>query len=96
VAEFLEERTRTVGQASEALAHHWREAGENERAVEHLVAAAEQAGRGWAMERAMSLYGEALELVPEDEESRRAIRMKRAVTVQTFIHAVDAERMRPD
>ena len=53
VARFLE-ATTDVGQSHEALAHHWREAGETERAVDHLVAAADQAGRGWAKERAVS------------------------------------------
>lgn len=55
VARFLEQTT-DVGQSHEALAHHWREAGEAARAVDQLVAAADQAGRGWAKERASALY----------------------------------------
>src|SRR4029077_21251901 len=50
VARFLAEAT-AVGQSHEALAHHWREAGEPERALDELEAAADQAGRGWAKER---------------------------------------------
>ena len=60
-------RRRTSGQSHEALGHHWRAAGENERAVEHLTAAADQAGRGWAKPRAVTLYREALELLGDDD-----------------------------
>ena len=35
--------------------------------VEHLVAAGDQAGRGWAKQRAVRLYREALELLGEDD-----------------------------
>ncbi len=95
VARFLEQTT-DVGQSHEALAHHWREAGEAERAVDHLVAAADQAGRGWAKERAVKLYGEALDLVPEgDEERRRRIKMRQAVTIQALFHIPDGEGLRP-
>ena len=62
VAAFLEERTREMGQSEEALAYHWRQAGENEHAVTHLLAAADQAARGWAQEHALALYTQALEL----------------------------------
>ena len=59
VAEYLESTT-DVGQSHEALGQHWLEAGEPSRAVDHLVAAADQAARGWAKERALKLFGEAL------------------------------------
>ena len=95
VARFLEETT-DVGQSHEALAHHWREAGEAERAVDHLVAAADQAGRGWAKERAVALYGEALDLIPEgDEDRRRRIRMQQAVTIQALFQIPDGQGLRP-
>ncbi|HSG14175.1 MAG TPA: hypothetical protein VLA22_09915, partial [Gaiellaceae bacterium] len=95
VARFLETAT-DAGQSHEALAHHWREAGESERAVEHLLAAAEQAGRGWAKERSVRLYGEALELVPEDDaDRRRQIRMRQAVHLQALFQIPDARRLRP-
>ena len=72
VARFLEERTGDVGQATEAIAQHWREAGENRRALDCLVVAADQAGRGWAKQHAVTLYRAALALVDaEDEELRR-------------------------
>ncbi len=96
VAGYLEESTAGVGQALEALAHHWREAGENERAVDYLLTAAEQAGRGWAKEHALALYAQALELVPEDDkERRRQIRLRQAVMAQALFHIPDAERLRP-
>jgi predicted ATPase len=85
VARFLEAST-DVGQSHEALGHHWREAGENERAAEHLVAAGDQAGRGWAKLRALTLYREALELFGDDDARRRDINRKVAVAAQAAIH----------
>jgi predicted ATPase len=85
VARFLE-ATTDVGQSHEALGHHWREAGENDRAADHLAEAARQAGRGWAKARALSLYGEALELLPENDPGRRPIRMQQAVLAQAVFH----------
>jgi class 3 adenylate cyclase len=95
VARFLEETT-AVGQSNEALGHHWREAGESNRAVDYLVAAGDQAARGWAKEHALALYAEAFELVPEtDDERRRQIRRRQAVTFQAMYHFPDAESLRP-
>jgi len=95
VAEFLEEMTGEMGQSAEALAYHWREAGESEKAVGHLIAAADQAGRGWAKGHAVALYREAVELVPpEDEELRRDLQRRQAVAMQAHFHLVDAERLR--
>jgi class 3 adenylate cyclase len=94
-ARFLEAAT-SAGQSHEALGHHWREAGEYERALEHLVSAAELAGRGWAKGRAVELYGEAFELVPEeDAERRRSIRMRQVVLSQALIHSVQRDVQRP-
>jgi len=86
VAAYLEETTGDVGQTTEALAHHWREAGQPERAVDCLLVAAEQAGRGWAKAHALALYSAALELLPEDDERRRPIRMRQAVLAQALVH----------
>jgi len=95
VAEFLEEMTGEMGQSAEALAYHWREAGESEKAVRYLIAAADQAGRGWAKGHAVALYREAVELVPpEDEELRRDLQRRQAVAMQAHFHLVDAERLR--
>jgi predicted ATPase len=96
VARYLEESTAGVGQALEALADHWREAGDDERAVEYLLRAAEQAGHGWAKEHALALYTEALRLVPEeDQERRRPILLRRAVMAQAFAHLVQEDVGRP-
>jgi len=78
VAEFIDrqgERAATAGQA-----------GENDRAADHLAEAAQQAGRGWAKPRALSLYGQAIELLPEDDPRRRSIRMQQAVLAQAVFH----------
>jgi len=97
VATFLEETTGEMGQSEEALAYHWREAGESERAARHLIAAADQAGRGWAKEHALALYTQALALVPEeDKEQRRSIRLRQAVTAQALQHIIEADVRRPE
>ena len=96
VTDFLEETTAGVGQSLQALAHHAREAGDVERAVVHLQAAGDQAGRGWAKERAVALYREALALVPEDDvDTRRRLRHRLAVALQALYHLPDAEGLRP-
>jgi class 3 adenylate cyclase len=96
VAAFLEETTGQMGQSAEALAYHWREAGESEKAVTHLVAAADQAGRGWAKEHALSLYTQALRLVPEgDDQLRRSIRLRQAVTAMALQHIIQEDVERP-
>jgi class 3 adenylate cyclase len=96
VAVYLEETTGAVGQSNEALAHHWREAGEHQRAVDCLVAAAEQAGRGWAKEHAVALYRAALDLIPmEENQRRREIKGRLAVAVQASYHIPDAQSLRP-
>jgi class 3 adenylate cyclase len=94
MARFLA-ATTAMGQSHEALARHYREAGEPERAVDELVAAAEVAGRGWAKDHALTLYSQALELVPDDDERRRAIRLKQVVMAQAFAHMVQDDVGRP-
>jgi class 3 adenylate cyclase len=94
VARFLETST-AAGQSHEALGHHWRAAGESDRAADHLTAAADQAGRGWAKQRAVSLYREALELVGEDDARRRDITRRLAVAMQAVFHLVDVGRYPP-
>jgi len=99
VAEFLEEATGDAGATATALAQHWREAGDNERALEYLLLAAEQAGRGWAKDEAAALYGEALGLVPEhDVERRRVIARKRGLASAALAHVEDVrlQSRRPD
>ena len=93
VARFLEEETGSGADAAAILAHHWREAGDSERAVTYLLSAAELAGHGWAKAEAVALYNQALELLPEDDESRRReVELKRAIDYAAFTHIDDARR----
>ncbi|MBD0329678.1 MAG: AAA family ATPase [Thermoleophilia bacterium] len=94
VAEFLEQTTGSMRQSLEALAHHWREAGDDERAVHYLIGAADQAGRGWAKERAVSLYRDALALLPPDDPRRRDVMRRLAVALQAVYHVPDAQQLR--
>jgi class 3 adenylate cyclase len=90
VAEFFERSTGSSATAIGALARHWRDAGNFERAVEQLTRAAEQAERGWAKAHAVLLYREALELVPEDDVERRsALRRRLALAGAASFHLVD-------
>jgi len=50
------------------IARHWRLAGEPSRAVPYLLMAGDAASRTWAKERAIELYGEALDIEGEDGE----------------------------
>jgi hypothetical protein len=53
--------------------------------------AAEQAGRGWAKDEAARLYGEALDLIPDEQtDRRREIRRKRAMALAALQHVEDA------
>jgi class 3 adenylate cyclase len=90
VAQFLEESTRGAAATATALARHWREAGDRRRALEYLLLAAEQAGRGWAKDEAAALYGEALELC-EDPELRTDVIRKQALALAALQHV---EQMR--
>jgi class 3 adenylate cyclase/DNA-binding SARP family transcriptional activator len=91
VAGFLEEEAGSGADAAAILAHHWREAGDSERAVGYLLSAAELAGHGWAKGEAVDLYNQALELIPEDDERRRReVELKRAVDYEAFSHLGEA------
>ena len=93
VAEFFEGTTGTSREAIGALARHWRNAGDHERAVKQLVRAAEQAERGWAKDHAAFLYLEALGLVPADDvEQTNALRRRVAVAAQASFHVTDVRR----
>jgi predicted ATPase len=92
LARYLEEHASPTGEAVTQMARHWREAGEGERAVRYFIAAAEEAERGWAMERALRLYKEALDLVQADDaETRRDIRRRLALVYQMHFHFDPAE-----
>jgi len=95
IAQFLEDAVGDeVGDVAPALAHHWREAADPERAIAYLLAGARQANRGWAKGEAFRLYSEALELVPADDAARRReIGKQLAVVAQAAYHVIDAERL---
>src|SRR5215210_3152742 len=81
VARYVEE---LLGGSTEALssilAHHWREAGEPERAIPYLLTAARVAQRSWAEDAAHELYSAALELAEEDG-LRLEIRLRRGIAL---------------
>jgi class 3 adenylate cyclase len=88
VARFLEEAAGDPNAYAAILAHHWRHAGDPVKAADYLLTAADQAGRGWAHEEAANLCSQALELIPEDDVARRRrARLRRAVALQTGMHA---------
>jgi predicted ATPase len=91
-ARFFEESTAEVGEAGAALARHWRDAGDPVRAHNYFVAAAEQAERGWAKDRAVTFYREALALAA-DEDSKRMVKQRLAVAMQAWLHVDDAQML---
>jgi class 3 adenylate cyclase len=93
VAEFLQEATSETGEAAAALGRHWRDAGEHDRAIEHLITAAEEAERGWAKDRAVAFYREALELLPEEDGNRRSDLKRRLAMAHTAAYHVRDARM---
>jgi len=94
-AEYLEDVSLRAGDADATLAYHWREAGDAGRSLEHLLAAADLAGRGWAKARAVRLYAQALELVGEADAGLKSdIVRKRAVAAASVLHTVDVEAAR--
>ena len=94
VASFLEAATSGAGATATALAAHWREGGEDERALEYLLKAADDAGRGWAKDEAADLYREALELIPKtDVERRNSIARLRTLALVAASHVADARSL---
>ena len=98
-ARFIEARTDGAETVASILAHHWREAGEPEKAVPHLLAAGETAQRSWATEAATALYSLAIELAGDDA-TRAGIRLQRGIAlVKLDEHAqalVDLEAVLPE
>jgi predicted ATPase len=88
IALFLEEAVGDVGDVAPALAHHWQEAGEPARAAHYLIAAGDQANRGWAKEQAATYYEQALLAIPaEQTDLRRDVAKRYAVAAQASLHA---------
>jgi class 3 adenylate cyclase len=94
VAEYLEHEVSLEGDSVAVLARHWRATGQPERAIDYLVAAAEQAGRGWAKAHALSLYGEALACVPPDQTDLiKKLKQRQALAFQALVHVPDARHL---
>jgi len=93
VARFLEESTTETGESAATLAFHWREAGDVDRAFGYYIVAGDHAGRGWAKERALSLYTDAFMMLPDGDPRRNEAARKRAVAYQAFYHVPDAARL---
>jgi class 3 adenylate cyclase len=79
IAVFLEEAVPDTGDVAPALAHHWHEGGELERAGRYYVDAGDRANRGWAKDEAAAFYLHALEVIPEEEKQLRRDVLKRQV-----------------
>ncbi|HUP33070.1 MAG TPA: adenylate/guanylate cyclase domain-containing protein [Gaiellaceae bacterium] len=92
IASFLEEAAKDrVGEWATVLANHWRDAGNPERELRWVLAAAE---RGWATD-ALALYERALELVPAVSDDRRLeVRLASAIAhVQAGLYGAAIEEL---
>jgi class 3 adenylate cyclase len=85
----LSEAVGSAGGSAAILAYHWRETGHSDQTVHYLLMAAEQAGNGCAEAEAVTLYNQALGLIPEDDARRRRdVQLKRAIAYARFTHAM--------
>ena len=92
VAAALEDSAGSAAGSAAVLAHHWREAGDADRAEHYLLIAAEQAGHRHAEAEAVALYNQALDLIPDgDTERRRNVQLQRALAYARFTHTVGGE-----
>lgn len=96
IARYIEGRVANVEVVAGILANHWQQAGDNDRAIDYLLQAAEVAGRGWEQIEAFELLKQALQLVPQGDKARkRSITLKLAVARQIWAHAIlDADTIR--
>jgi class 3 adenylate cyclase len=85
IEDALHDRARNLAWI---LAHHWREAGEDAKALPYLIAAAEQADDQLAFHHALELYSSALQLLDDDDPRRRDITVRRAIAFSRLSHAV--------
>ena len=61
---------------AETLTVHWREAGNASRAASYAATAGNQALSAFAFDRAASWFGQALELLPQNDDDHRSLRIK--------------------
>lgn len=69
------------GGSAEVLAHHWRLAGDREKAFAFLVAAADETRRAWAKADAASRYAEAAAVLAPDDPRRLRMTVERGLTL---------------
>jgi class 3 adenylate cyclase/tetratricopeptide (TPR) repeat protein len=93
VAEFFEASTAELGEVTAALARHWRDAGEADRALPYFIRAGEQAENGWAKDQAAILYREALDLLSDDDERLAALQRRLALARAAAVHIPDARQL---
>jgi class 3 adenylate cyclase len=85
----LSEVGGSAGGSAAVLAYHWREAGDTDRSIHYLLLAAEQASSEFAAAESVTLYNQALHLIPEDDVARRRdVQLKRAIAYARFTHAI--------
>ena len=90
-AAFIEGATSGSTELAWLLAHHWREAGEPERAIGYLLAAAARARDALAIEETYDLFSRALDLAQTDDERRR-IRLERGLALEQLEDYARADR----
>jgi tetratricopeptide (TPR) repeat protein len=90
-AAFIEGATSGSSELAWLLAHHWREAGEPERAIGYLLAAAARARDALAIEETFDLFSRAIDLAQTDEERRR-IRLERGLALEQLEDYARADR----
>jgi tetratricopeptide (TPR) repeat protein len=84
VAAYLEENMgERARDSASLLAHHWKAGGEDSKAIQYLLVAADVASRAWAKEQAVELYTEAIGLLEATADRGRVQRAKleRAIAV---------------
>ncbi len=80
IASFLEKGSVDPSDLGWLLAHHWREAGQLDVAMEYLLGAAERARDALAVEETHDLFTRALDLATSDDDRRR-IRLRRGLAL---------------
>ena len=90
-ARFIEASVGSSTELAWLLGHHWREAGESERAMRSYVTAAERTRDALAVEETYDLYSRALELAVS-QENRVRIRFERALSLTKLEDFARAER----
>ena len=90
-ARFIEASVGSSSELAWLLGHHWREAGETERAMRSFVTAAERTRDALAVEETYDLYSRALELAGS-EQDRLRIRFDRALSLTKLEDFDRAER----